>query len=399
MVIAAIYPLGLVAGGICSIHKGASGRSACDFVARLDSVTPFSATARYAVTLPQAEDDIVYTVRLLSEATPADTLCEARYLIDWELPRPETVSRGFSSYSDGNHFRYNDNKLQEYHFKWDSIPFQVGRGGVQRSPQFVGLLPQMMARELRDMLADTTFTLRFVPDTVVSGRHVTAFRGVQNVRGYDGRYFDAFFDPATARPLRVSNEFNPGQISEQSVTVEYTYPAEGGAVALPATEEELIALYPEVFEKFRSSNYRVENLRGEKLPRFSLPSLGGERYSYDPSRGFRAPAVIALLDPAVTSAAETVALLRKAVRSGATDADLLLVFTGGNPDTVENIAGQSVIGEYALLSGRSLARDCGVTVFPTVMVCDSNGVVREVLLGFNRNLAENVIQAVALAQE
>ena len=197
----------------------------------------------------------------------------------------------------------------------------------------------------------------------------------------------------------MSNEFNHGQISEQSVTVEYTYPAEGGAVALPATEEELIALYPEVFEKFRSSNYRVENLRGEKLPRFSLTSLGGERYSYDPSRGFRAPAVIALLDPAVTSAAETVALLRKAVRSGATDADLLLVFIGGNPDTVENIAGQSVIGEYALLSGRSLARDCGVTVFPTVMVCDSNGVVREVLLGFNRNLAENVIQAVALAQE
>lgn len=400
MVIAAIYPLGLMAGGICSIDKG-DGKCAADcLISKLEGITPFSATARYAVTLPQAEDDVVYTVRLLSEATPADTLCEARYLIDWELPRPETLSKGFSAYVDGSHYRFNDNKLQEYHFEWDSIPFQVGKGGVQRNPQFAGLLPQLMARELRGMLADSTFTLRFVPDTVVSGRHVATLIGVQKVRGYEGRYFSALFDPDTARPLKISNEFNPGQISEQSVTVEYTYPEEGdGFITVPDGEEELIALYPEVFEKFRRSNYRVENLRGAKLPRFSLPTLTSERYTFDASRGFRAPAVVALLDPSVATVEETVARLRKALATGTADADLIMVFTSGNPDTIEEITGPSRRGEYVLLSGRSLARDSGVTVFPTVLVCGRDGTVTEVILGFNRNLAENVIQAVALAAE
>ena len=75
---------------------------------RLESLSPFSATVKYAVTLPQADDDIVYQVRLASETAPGDSLCEARYLIEWELPRGEEVSDGFSAYSDGNHFRYHE---------------------------------------------------------------------------------------------------------------------------------------------------------------------------------------------------------------------------------------------------------------------------------------------------
>lgn len=396
MVIAAIYPLGLLAGGICCMSDSAHGVIAVEECAdRLESLSPFSATVKYSVTLPQADDDIVYQVRLASETAPGDSLCEARYLIEWELPRGEEVSDGFSAYSDGNHFRYHDGRLQEYHFQWDSIPFLIGRGGVQRSPQFAELLPQMMARDLRAMLADSTYRLRFVPDTVISGNHVAVIKGVQRARGYDGRYLTIVLDPATGRPLRSESDFNPGQISEQSVAVEYTYP--GGNVSVPRSEDELIALYPDVFGKYRSSNFRVENLRGRKLPHFSLPTVSGERYTYDASRGFRAPAVIAFLDTEVATAAETVEQLRKGVAPAG--ADLIMVFPGGDRDAAEALAGGARAGEYVLVSGRSLARDCGVTVSPAVIVADRSGKVTDVMLGFNRNLAENVIQAVALAQE
>lgn len=224
---------------------------------------------------------------------------------------------------------------------------------------------------------------------------MAVIKGVQRARGYDGRYLTIVLDPATGRPLRSESDFNPGQISEQSVAVEYTYP--GGNVSVPRSEDELIALYPDVFGKYRSSNFRVENLRGRKLPHFSLPTVSGERYTYDASRGFRAPAVIAFLDTEVATAAETVEQLRKGVAPAG--ADLIMVFPGGDRDAAEALAGGARAGEYVLVSGRSLARDCGVTVSPAVIVADRSGKVTDVMLGFNRNLAENVIQAVALAQE
>ena len=392
MVIAALFPPGVAARGKCS-----NIRSVEQLAARLDTVGDFQPKVKYAVSLPQADDDIVYTISLHSQPAAGDRLSPVDYLIKWSLPTPETVSEGFLSYFKGNHYRYRDNRLQEYHFDWDSIPFLSGTGGVQRNGQFVELLPQMLAADLRKMAADTTFVLRFVPDTVVSGQKAAVVKGVQRVRGYDSRYFTLVADKATGLPLQIFNEYNPGAISEQAVSVTYDYPS-GQAESLPVTEQALIAMYPEVFEKFRQSNYRIENMPGLPVPQFSLPTSTGERYTHARGEGFRAPVVIAVLDPAVGSTRQTVAALRKASASVPMENLLVFAMLSSHIDTVEDVVGPLRDNETLLLSASSLARDCGINECPVMIVAGRDGKITETIIGFNPNLAESVIQALARAK-
>ena len=76
--------------------------------------------------------------------------------------------------------------------------------------------------------------------------------------------------------------------------------------------------------------------------------------------------------------------------------DLLLAFMGSNTDQVDEMVGQPQIGETDLFSAKSLARDCGTSVYPTILVVDTQGIVTNVILGFNNSLAQDVIQSLAL---
>lgn len=358
----------------------------------LEDATAFEGAVRYEVSLPMSDEDVVYSVKLASRKNVADTLCGFDYLIDWELLGRE--AEGFLAYFSGHHYRYRDNRLQEYHFDWDSIPFMAAEG-VQRTGQFVDLLPFSVARELRAMENDESFDVCFCPDTVVDGRRVAVVSAIQTIRGYVGRNFSLVADPQTGQLLKMSNEYNPGQISEQSVTVTYSYDREG-TVHAPVSEEDLIAVYPEAFEKFRECNYRIENLRGLQLPAFSLPTLTGERYTYHRGDGFLVPMVIAFLDPDVETTRETIVELRKAVSSMPCQVELTMAFNGSNVGLVGELAGNAAMGEIILTSANSFARDCGTSVFPTVLVVGVDGQVADVVLGFNKNLSRNVIQSLAL---
>ena len=48
------------------------------------------------------------------------------------------------------------------------------------------------------------------------------------------------------------------------------------------------------------------------------------------------------------------------------------------------------------MSGKALARDCGASVFPTILIADTDGTVANVSLGFNNSLTQDVIQSIAL---
>ncbi len=365
-------------------------------IAKLENAGQYAATAEYAVTLPQAQDDIVYKVRLESTATAGDSLCEADYLIQWELPTPSGLSEGFLSYFDGHHYRLRDRRLQEYHFQWDSIPFLTRGGGVQRNGQFVDLLPQSLGTMLRRMASDSLVALHFNPDTIVGGRHVAGLTAVESVSGYTGRVMKLLLDAETAMPLLIDNEFNPGQISEQLVVVRYSYPADGAEPSIPTTEEALIERFPEVFEKYRESNYSIENLRGEPMPAFSLATPTRERFTHAKGERFQAPTIIAILDPEAGFAAETIAALRGAASQAPRAVNLIMAFVSGSPDRVEELTGELAPGETVLLSARSLARDCGATAFPAIIIADESGRVTNVMLGFNNSLASDVIQSVAV---
>lgn len=378
MVMAAIILPGYVAG-----------EEVASLVAQLEGMTPYSAQVRYAVAMPMAEDDVVYSLTIASENHPADTLCGVAYIIDYSLDGSDT--NGFTAYFDGHYYRYRDHRLLEYHRRWEPAVFETAAGGVQRNGQFVDLLPFSIAAELRRIAADTTYTLSPLK---TSGDELS-FRAVRRIAGHESQVIDFSFSAADGRPLKVNRLLNPGLLGEQEVTALYNY-SDTLALRAFSSEEELMEKYPEVFERYRQSNFRVENLRGLPLPQFALPTPTRERYTYQKGEGFASPTAIAVLDPEVASAGATIGAVRDAVANLPAACDVIFMFIGNNTDLIEELTGQLQPGETTLTSATPFVRDTGVNSFPTIILCDREGVVADVLLGYSRSLTDNLLQRLLL---
>lgn len=358
---------------------------------------PFFSRIDYSVSLPMADDDIVYSLRLSSVDNPSDTILDKRYLIQWEISSRDDA-KGFSAYFDGHFYNYRDNRLREYHYEWDSIPFQTTTGGVQRNPLFFNLFPFEIERQLNEMRADSTFTLT----RTESGDAIT-IHGLRTIDGTEAQEFDLVCD-RQGRPLKLTRLFNPGMIGEQLVTAVYTYDSdpeadaegENGSQLTPSSEEELIALFPEVFEHYRTSNFSIENMRGRPLPSFALPTVAQEHYVYDKGTRLTTPKLVALLDPAVASTGSTIAAMRRAAAMLPRQAGLIFAFVDNDVDRVEELVGPSMIGETTLISARSLARDTGANSFPTILLVNSDGTVADVILGYSADLRDQLLQKGAL---
>lgn len=353
---------------------------------RMGAHTCISGKAEFEVTLPSSPDPVTYNIAL--EQGPGDALAPASYLIDWTLLERETGNRGFSAYFDGNHYRYRDLRLQEYHYAADSVPFSIGEG-VQNQAQFTDLLPAYMARTLAQMEADSTYTYR-----IEERNGDIAVSGVRRIKGFDAFDFEYVFDAATGLPRKTDFLYNPASISEQEVIVRFSWPDSSAAVCPTLTEEALIGRYPEVFEKFRTSNFRVESLLGHQLPEFSAPTLTGERYTHHHGERFRVPVVIAFIDPKVESARSTVSGLREASENAVRDFDIIYAFATQDLDAIEDIfpAGPQRPNEHILVGARSMVRDCGVTAYPTLLIAAGSGEVRKILPSYDDNLPTVIVQ-------
>lgn len=385
MVLAAICPLGVQAQG-----------TVADISSSLKNLQVYNADAKFSVTLPQNDTDVVYDVNLQSITHDDDPYSPCEYLINWTLQAPSGEVTGFSAYFDGNHYRYRDNRLQEYHVTWDSIPFLPSRGslGVQGSVQFADLLPQYIARELDRMMADPRYTLTVNPDAKFDGRKAVVVRSVMDVNDVTVMEKEFTFDADKMIPLRIDTESNPGSITEQSVLVDYTTPT--SMEMSPLSEERLIDMYPEVFEKYRESNFRIENLPSTPLPTFSLPTTTGERYTYHRGDKLNSPTIIALLDPSTSFNKELIEAVRGAVDQLPYNADVIWVFNSTNVDAIEEILPSIRPGEHSLMNGKGLARDCGASSLPVLIMVDSDGIVKNVNLGFNNQVQNVVLQSMAL---
>lgn len=370
------------------LTAGASAPADIAGIARsLATLPDYHGHVTYSVLLPQAEDPVTYDLELRSTASPADTLSPADYLIEWVYKG----EKGFSAYFGGNHYRYRNNRLQEYHYDWDSIPLLMG---VQRQAQFTDVLPQFLGPELERMLGDTTFVYRFAPDSIYGGERAAVLKGKVMYHGYVSKEVVYVFDPATGLPRVIEMENNPGAISEQSVTIQYD-----NASSEPFTlnsEAQLVELYPEIFERFRESNFRVENLPGTPLPSFTAPSSSGDRFTYHRGDKLENPALIVLLDDAVQTAPATVEAVRQAADRSPVNVDVIFAFTTNRADRAEEITGSLRPGEQLLVSARGMARDCGVTVTPTLIYVNRDGSVADVTLGYNKELSTVVIQKTTL---
>ncbi|MDE6270955.1 MAG: hypothetical protein K2M12_08915 [Muribaculaceae bacterium] len=383
------------AAGLCA--HGAAAVSLGDIVARLDSLTPYHASARYEVLLPQYEDPVSYTVALNSTAAPADTLSPCDYLIDWTLRMPEGESRGFNAYAAGHHYRYRDKRLQEYHADADAVPFAPQRRvglGVQQQAQFVQLLPQYVAARLREMLADTCYSYTVRPS---AGGATVAVEGSQSYAGVEAMTFSYVFAAADGmRPVASEFCYNPAQMSEQTVSVKY---GPATADAMQAYDEAaLMALYPEAFGRYRDSNYTLERLPGLPLPEFSATTLSGNRYTHERGHGFATPVVVCILDPAIAGTAGLVADMRRAVDESPVAASAILAFVSSHPDDIAAVVGTPRPDEVVLSGARSLARSSGATATPTIIIAGPDGIVKNVHVGFNKELREIVMQEITLAK-
>lgn len=384
MVSAAVMAASTVIYGFCEVS------SLVSLADRLEGYRCISGEVRYQVELPSSPDPVTYAVSL--EQGPGDGLAPASYLIDWRLEREVAQSSGFSSYYGGDHYRYRDLRLQEYHHAADSIPFHVG-AGVQNQAQFVELLPAYMARTLRDMAADTSYICK-----IREGNGTVSVSGVRRLKGYDAFEFDYTFDAKTGLPVKSDFLYNPASISEQVVTAAFRWnTAEKDCPEL--TEEALMARYPEVFEKFRTSNFRVESLLGQELPEFTAPTLTGERYTHHHGEGFRTPVVIAFIDPDVETAKATVKDLRKAQDEAPADFQVLYIFNTREIDPAEAVfdGEKQRINEQILIGASSMIRDCGVNSYPTILIADSRGKVKQIVPAYNKELPTIVIQQTSVA--
>lgn len=388
--IATLNPLGVEAQGID------------DVIEALGNTKGYRSNVTYEVVIPSFSDSIIYDIFVASDKSDGDTLAPCSYLIDWSVPTLSGESNGFSAYHDGHHYRYRDNRLQEYHVEWDSIPFGLGRRqsaaimerGVQNNAQFTEILPRFIARQLAKIKTDSTYSYSVTPDSLVGARRLTVLKALQRYKGYDCKELTYFFDTETLMPLKLEIENNPGSIGEQQITVKYA-PADGNE-AVDFSERGLIARYPEAFEKYRLSYFKVENLPGTRLPGFSAPTPTGERYSRATGDKFAAPTLLVFLDPKVGTATETIELVRKGVDSLPMSTEIIWAFTSNNINDIDNVIARPRPGEHIVMSAKSIARDCGVATFPITLICGTDGKINDVIIGFNKNLDSDVIQKTAI---
>lgn len=386
----------LAIGGSLSV----SAQGAADLSAFLAGLHEYAADASFEVLLPQAEDPVVYDIVLNSKATPADTLSPFEYVISWKTQSPSGSTAGFSAYYDGNHYRFRNNRLLEYHASANVLPFEPqGPGsykrGVQSTAQFVDLLPQSLGQRIEEIITDSSYIYVFHPDTIVSGQKSIVIDGAKRGNGYDVALFSYVFDKATCLPASSEIISSPGSISEQTINV--TYSKDASFTLSPISEESLIEAWPDVFEKFRESTFKAENLVGASLPTFSSQILGSsERMTHHHDQPLSRPAILVFLDPEVTSTQATINDIREAVETVPLDIDVIWVFPGNDSNAVSSLIGNQRTGETTLLSARGLVRDCGITLYPTVIIADRNATVKDVAPGYNKELSTVVLQKIML---
>ena len=367
-----------------------SNRGMKSVIDTLSKAVDYHSHASMTVQLPQGGDDVVYELEFWStEPSPGDSLCPCRYLIDWRLESENGVSKGFTAYHDGDFYRNNDSRLQECHFRWDSIPFLM-KHPVQSTAQFTDLLPQMLARELSLIATDSTWTHTLTPDTIVDGVAATVVTARQTVNDVVARNLLFVLDRQSLMPLRIERENNPGSIAEQMLIVKYADTDRSAPQGL--TEDDLIRRYPVVFEKFRESNFSIESLREKQLPGFSLPTVNNKRYTRAKTDRFQVPTLLVFLDPEGDTNPRTIAEIRKARDMMPRSVDVMFAIMGSDRDGASELIGRPLPGEQILMSAQSLARNCGVTSTPSIIIVNEEGTVKDVIIGFNKALSTNVIE-------
>lgn len=346
-----------------------------------------SGHVEYEIYLPSAANPVVYNIDFTALPVSNDSLSECNYLIDWNLPRGNKILTGFNSYNNGNHFRYRDTRLQEYHRDEDILPFTAEGGGVARNAQFTEILPPFVAEKLNSIQTDTTYRYEFDPKE-------GALSGVRNISGYDALEFTYNFDKATGLPVSFDFVYNPASISEQIVSIKFSNLTIDGQCP-ELTETYLIGKYPDVFGKFRTSNFRAENLKGTYLPTISYKNKEGMRKSHTKGeKDLDSPLLIVFVSENVNVSMNFIETLRASVQG--LPGQISTIYAFADNKAPEGFTAEAM--EFICSNPQSLILSCGISNFPTLLLVDTEGSVNDVIIGMDNNIADTLSQELMLLQ-
>ncbi|MCM1028542.1 MAG: hypothetical protein NC342_03755 [Pseudoflavonifractor sp.] len=359
----------------------------------------YNASATFSVTMPQLPDDVVYSLDISQAASPADSLLPIAYLIDWTITQrpgmdsPSPADKGFNAYIPGSYYSLMAERLRERHFSESPQAFLAPRkGGVALTSQFAELLPAIIADHIAQMEADPRYSLTAIADTIVDGETATALLFTMSsggMVGSEGEYI--FYPDSILSPRRITLENNTGSIGEQTITVKYE-PPRPDPIPAPLNEDELIARFPDEFEAFRTSTYRLESLPGRHLPAMAARTLSGERFTRSASQALEAPAVIVFLDAKGEFTHRVIQDVRAAKAMLPYRLDIIWAFVDTNPDAVAAVVTPG-INETALTSSRGLASNCGAaSTIPSIVFTGKDGIVNDYIAGFNKTFSSDVIK-------
>lgn len=390
MTIMAAAPM-LASNNVTDDHK-----KVLSLAERLSEAGACSLEGTLSVSMPQLSEDVIYNITLHQlPGEQTDTLAPVSYVIDWHRDKSENAAEGFSAYFPGNHYRLQGDRLLEYHYAANPIPFgkEKGRGGVQQSAQFANMLPAFLAEDLKRMAADDRYYMHVATDTTVNGKKATVLRMIMTVQGETANEGEYVFDPATSLPRRIILENNPGSISEQTVSVVF---ADDGTLSTtppeaPLTEEQLINRYPDDFATKRLSSYRLDNLPGRRLPAFEAPTLNGERYTFDRETRLSGPMLIVIAEGGAVFTKEMISQIRQGLAQITFPVKVIWAFADRNQETIAEAIGKEGADETVILGAKGLIRECGVTDYPSIICVDSKGIVTKATSGYNNHLSSDVI--------
>lgn len=381
---------------ICLVPPCLSARGLEHIIDSLEHAYNYKANLEFEIWLPSSQEPVRYTATMQSDATPADSLSPCRYVIAWQSAADTLRGSGFSAYFDGHHYRLRDRRLQEYHFADSPETFAPGgavKRGVQQQAQFASFLPQIIAHDLSEIETDSacTYNIKHTgAEVIVEGE---SHRG-----GYTGRQFCYTFSPVTLLPVKVEITYNPASVSEQTIVARYSDTQADPAGNRLYSEQALTEMFPEAFVRYRSSTFRANSLTGEMLPAFTCRIAGSERrFSRSDGDELGNVSIFVFLDTEVASTRSTIAAVRTAAGQSPVAADIYWVFplTNHNGDIADAI-GQLLDGETALSGAREAAAACGVTLYPTIIICRGDSKVKDVIIGSNNNLETIVLQKILL---
>ena len=309
---------------------------------------------KYEIWMPGSDDPIVRRAELTQYPSGSDTLAPCEYLI----VGCDDSDKSFAAYFDGNFIRFRNDKMVEWNITENPAPFA---GGVHRTEMYAPLLPAFVNEFFRAVESDTAYT--YTVSAVDGG---TIVKGSESRRGYLMKEFE-FKIGNDGSPISSEITINPGATAEQIASATYTTLAPD---TMALTEEKLVELFPDIFERFSAANFTIDSLIGRHIPSFSLPSTGKSRVEHRRGEPFARPTLIVVADEPESSLIAEARLLGQGM-------GLIYVFDDTNAEAIMERFGQPNDNESVAFNGRSLISDCGIKELPALIYVDSEGIVEK----------------------